>query len=76
MPGMRKEIKKETHNIYGGASRQVEIEALVDHGTFKRVLRMDSAKDEDRINGTCFYTIKRKSSQSGHTRTEAYIDDR
>ena len=51
--GMRKEIPSGGTSIfYGGASRQVEIKALDDHGAFIMVLEMDVDKDELCINGS------------------------
>ena len=38
MPGMRKEIpKEETFNKYGGAAREVEIEAIGKRGFLRRI---------------------------------------
>ena len=75
MHGMRKGIpKEETYNYYGDAPRRVEIAALGDHGPFSRVSSKDVPKAEVCINGRFVYTIKRKQSKAGHTRTNAYID--
>ena len=75
MRGARKGTPKdETYNYYGDSERQVDIESLEDHGSFRRVLSKDVPKGEVCINGMFAYTIKRKQLKAGHTRTESYIE--
>ena len=68
----RETPKEDTYNCYGGASRQVEIEELEDHGVFRRALRKDVPKDEVCINGRFVYTTKHKPMEAGHPRTASY----
>ena len=66
----------ETSNCYGDAARQVGIKDLEDRGAFIMVLGEDVHNDDVCINGRFVYNIKHKPWESGHAKTEAYIDSR
>ena len=51
MPGMRKEIHKETSNCYGGTEIRAVVKNMEEHYTFRNNNEKDVPKDEVRING-------------------------
>ena len=76
MAGKRKEIpKEETYKFRGGAAMDVEIIALEDRGAFIRVSSKDVPSDGVCIDGMFVYTSKHTPLQSGHSKTDAYVDD-
>ena len=58
------------------ATGEIEIGALEEPGTFITPLRKGVPKYEVCISGGFVYTIRNKPLRDGHTKTDAYVDNR